>query len=71
MGEWLAGNWGSVVLVVMFGWLLWENRALRTRLDTLTDRITDIDKRLVHVEAVIEERIPRRPWASTNEEQGR
>ena len=71
MGEWLAGNWGSVVLVVMFGWLLWENRALRTRIDTLTDRITEIDKRLVHVEAVIEERIPKRPWSSTNEEQGR
>ena len=68
MGEWLAGNWGSVLLVVMFGWLLWENRALRTRIDTLTDRITGIDKRLVHVEAVIEERIPKRPWSRTNEE---
>ena len=61
MGEWIANNWSPLLTVLMFGWLLWENRALRTKVDGLIDRSTEIDKRLVHVETVIDERIPRRP----------
>ena len=61
MSDWIANNWSPLLTVLMFGWLLWENRALRSKVDGLIDRITAIDKRLVHVETVIDERIPRRP----------
>ena len=54
MSDWVANNWSPLLTVFMFGWLLWENRALRSKVD-------EIDKRLVHVETVIDERIPRRP----------
>ena len=54
VGDWIANNWSPLLTVFMFGWLLWENRALRSKVD-------EIDKRLVHVETIIDERIPRRP----------
>ena len=61
MSDWIANNWSPLLTVLMFGWLLWENRALRSKLDGLVDRLTTVDKRLVHVETVIDERMPRRP----------
>lgn len=61
MSDWIANNWSPLLSVLMFGWLLWENRALRSKVDGLIERVTEIDKRLVHVETVIDERIPRRP----------
>ena len=54
MSDWVANNWSPLLTVFMFGWLLWENRTLRSKVD-------GIDKRLVHVETVIDERITRRP----------
>ena len=61
MSDWIANNWSPLLTVLMFGWLLWENRALRSKVDGLVERITAVDKRLVHVETVIDERMPRRP----------
>lgn len=61
MSDWLTNNWSPLLSVLMFGWLLWENRALRSKVDGLIERVTEIDRRLVHVETVIDERIPRRP----------
>lgn len=61
MGEWVAANWSPLLTVLMFGWLLWENRALRRDMANLRETVISIDKRLVHVETVIDERIPRRP----------
>ena len=54
MSNWIANNRSSLFSVVMFGWLPRENRALRHKVD-------DIDTRLVRVETIIDERIPRRP----------
>ena len=61
MSDWIANNWSPLLTVLMFGWLLWENRALRSKVDGLVERITAVDKRLVHVETVIDEHVPRRP----------
>ena len=54
MSNWIANNRNFLFSVVMFGWLPRENRALRHKVD-------DIDTRLVRVETIIDERIPRRP----------